>query len=126
MQRTVGTLTAVKNKKAVMHIGTGTDLINDIQNLPVKEQKKAIDNFFVQVTRQIADLDVSIEAGEAEVKEISAAIRKSTLNQKKLAKKKQLDQQKKLKAEIKSRYTGALQFAQQFKLIDAEPKQIGE
>ncbi|HAX49662.1 MAG TPA: hypothetical protein PK605_00315 [Ignavibacteria bacterium] len=101
-------------------------MINDIQNLPVKEQKKAIDNFFVQVTRQIADLDVSIEAGEAEVKEISAAIRKSTLNQKKLAKKKQLDQQKKLKAEIKSRYTGALQFAQQFKLIDAEPKQIGE
>jgi hypothetical protein len=122
----VGTVTVPKNKKTVMHIGTGTDLISNIQNLPVKEQKAAIEKFFVEVTRQIADLDVSIETGETEVKEISAAIRKSTLNQKKLAKKKQLDEQRKLKAEIKSRYTGALQFAQKFGLIDKAPKQLGE
>ncbi len=83
------TAVAEKKQNKLMHIGTGSELLENIKTLPVRQQKAAIENFFVEVTRQITDLDVSIEAGETEVKEISAAIRKSSLNQKKLAKKKQ-------------------------------------
>lgn len=96
----------------LMHIGTGLE-IGRLDNLPVKQQKKIMLEFFLKAQEMITKLDVGIEKEAVILKQINKDLKESTLNKKKTARQKMLNEQRKLKAELHSRYSGALELAQE-------------
>lgn len=116
---------ATKPVKAMIHIGTGTDLMQELSGLPVKEQKLVTKNYLLEAQQQIADLEENIQKEEKSVKALTKDLKETTLMKKLKAKKQSLNNQRKLKDDLLARYTGAKILAGKLGIIN-ETKQIGE
>lgn len=116
---------ATKPVKAIIHIGTGTDLMQELSGLPVKEQKLVTKNYLLEAQQQIADLEENIQKEEKSVKALTKDLKETTLMKKLKAKKLSLNNQRKLKDDLLARYTGAKILAGKLGIIN-ETKQIGE
>lgn len=116
---------ATKPVKAMIHIGTGTDLMQELSGLPVKEQKLVTKNYLLEAQQQIADLEENIQKEEKSVKALTKDLKETTLMKKLKAKKLSLNNQRKLKDDLLARYTGAKILAGKLGIIN-ETKQIGE
>lgn len=116
---------ATKPVKAMIHIGTGTDLMQELSGLPVKEQKLVTKNYLLEAQQQIADLEENMQKEEKSVKALTKDLKETTLMKKLKAKKQSLNNQRKLKDDLLARYTGAKILAGKLGIIN-ETKQIGE